>query len=166
MFNPNNNQQNHMNTSINASVSSPVVPSGVVAFEYDSSISNLPQCPPACAQPLNKDCWRFTLNPHTPNCFWPPARRSPMRVAKNDYEACAMWALSMYESEPEATEAYSKLKKSIKNIEKAIGDHLSHGFVTTNDGECTPPNHAGHFDFHPYVSSAFPNNFNITSKLP
>lgn len=133
---------------------------------YDASISQIPQCPPSNAKECDKDGWRFTLSPHSLSCFWPPAQRNPQRVAKSVSESCSMWALSMYETDSQAMLAYSKLKKSIRNIKKAVGDHLSQGSITTNDGKCTPPSHTGHFDFHPYINSTFTSNFAVIRKLP
>jgi len=135
-------------------------------FAYGTHINQIPQCPPSSAKECNKSGWRFTLNPHTPNCFWPPARRSPQRVAQNNYQACSLWALSMYETDVQATLAYAQLKKMIKNIKKAVGDHLSQGSITVDDGKCTPPDHRGHYDFHPYINSNFTSNFNVIRQLP
>jgi hypothetical protein len=138
-----------------------------VGYLYSQHISALvPQCPPAEATECDKECWRFTLNPITNNCFWPPKRRSPHRKASDDGEECSMWALSMYESEAQATRAYSMLAKSIKNIRKSIGDHLSRGLVTCDDGRCTPSNRRGHFDFHPYVGANFADGFRVIRALP
>ncbi|TQQ87384.1 hypothetical protein EYS39_15710 [Cronobacter sakazakii] len=71
----------------------------------------------------------------------------------------------MYETDAQATIAYSMLKKMIKNIQKAIGDHLSQGSITVIDGKCTPANHNGHYDFHPYINSNFVSSFSVIRKL-
>lgn len=136
-------------------------------YLYSQHISALvPQCPPAEAAECDKECWRFTLNPITNNCFWPPKRRSPQRIASDDAQECSMWALSMYESEAQATIAYSMLAKSMKKIRKSIGDHLARGLVTCGDGRCMPANRRGHFDFHPYVGAGFANGFQVIRALP
>ncbi len=42
-------------------------------YLYSQHISALvPQCPPAEATECDRECWRFTLNPISHNCFWPP----------------------------------------------------------------------------------------------
>nr|WP_154928901.1 hypothetical protein [Pantoea agglomerans] len=140
--------------------------SSAKTYCYSASISQIPQCPPANAKECDKDGWRFTLSPHTLNCFWPPARRNPQRVAKTVSASCSMWALSMYETDSQAMLAYSMLKKTVKNIKKAVGDHLSQGSITVNDGKCTPPSHNGHYDFHPYINSNFTSSFVVIRKLP
>ncbi|HBY8227348.1 TPA: hypothetical protein MJF06_004812 [Klebsiella pneumoniae] len=136
-------------------------------YLYSQHISALvPQCPPAEATECDKECWRFTLNPITNNCFWPPKRRSPQRIASDDVQECSMWALSMYESDAQAIRAYTLLAKNMRNIRKAIGDHLAMGSVTCSDGKCMPANTKGHFDFHPYVNSNFANGFQVIRALP
>ena len=136
-------------------------------YLYSQNISALvPQCPPADATECDRECWRFTLNPISHNCFWPPKRRSPQRIASDDAQECSMWALSMYESEAQATRAYTMLAKKMKNIRKAIGDHLAVGSVTCSDGKCMPANRTGHFDFHPYVDADFANGFQVIRALP
>lgn len=135
-------------------------------YHYQIDITQLPQCPPASAQALNKQGWRFTSNPFTSNCFAPALRKNPARKASSHIQACSMWALSMYESEVEAINAYEKLKKTIKNINKVIGDHLSVGQLTVNDGKCTLTSSNGHFDFHPFVNVPFHQKFQIVCPLP
>ncbi|KGD83548.1 hypothetical protein HA47_11530 [Pantoea stewartii subsp. indologenes] len=136
-------------------------------YLYSQHISALlPQCPPAEATECDKECWRFTLDPITSSCFWPPKRRSPQRVASDDAQECSMWALSMYESEAQATRAYTLLAKSMRNIKKTIGDHLASGLVTCSDGKCMPANRKGHFDFHPYADADFANGFQVMRALP
>ncbi len=136
-------------------------------YLYSQHISMLvPQCPPAEATECDKECWRFTLDPITNSCFWPPKRRSPQRVASDDAQECSMWALSMYESEAQATRAYALLAKNMRNIRKAIGDHLASGLVTCSDGKCMPANRKGHFDFHPYADANFANGFQVKRALP
>lgn len=138
-----------------------------VAYQYALHIDGLtPQCPPAIAMESNKDCWRYTFNPISDTCFWPPKRKNPVRVASSTEQECSMWALSMYESEHQAVNAYVKLSRSFKNIKKVLGDHLSAGAVTCNDGKCMPANGHGHFDFHPYMHATYSNNFNIIRALP
>ncbi|HED2411843.1 MULTISPECIES: hypothetical protein [Klebsiella/Raoultella group] len=138
-----------------------------LVYQYSQQISDLaPQCPPAAATECDKECWRFTLNPITDSCFWPPKRRVPERVASDSQQECSMWALSMYESERQAVVAYAGLSKSIRNIKKAIGDHLAIGAVTCRDGKCMPPNRKGHFDFHPYLDAEFSNGFQVIRALP
>lgn len=139
----------------------------VLDYQYSLHISGLvPQCPPVNAIECDKECWRFTLNPMTDRCFWPPKRRSPQRIASDSEQECSMWALSMYESEQQASRAYVNLSKSLKNIGKTIGDHLSRGAVTCNDGKCMPANRVGHFDFHPYMDAGFANGFQVIRALP
>ncbi len=47
-----------------------------VEYQYSQHISALiPQCPPAEATECDKECWRFTLNPMTNSCFWPPKKK-------------------------------------------------------------------------------------------
>lgn len=155
-----------MGGSLAAGMSANNLSSSSKEYFYDASISQIPQCPPSSARECDKDGWRFTLCPHTPSCFWPSAVRNPKRVAKNADESCSMWALSMYETDSQATSAYSKLKKTIRNIKKAVGDHLSQGSITVDDGKCTPASHSGHFDFHPYINSTFVSSFSVIRKLP
>ncbi|NMP27196.1 hypothetical protein GW590_10000 [Rahnella sp. SAP-1] len=135
-------------------------------YHYQVDIGQLPQCPPATALALNKDGWRFTSNPLTNNCFAPALKKSPARSFSSPSQACSMWGLSMYESEAEAKDAYAKLKKSIKNIKKVIGDHLSVGQLTVDDGKCTQTGSNGHFDFHPFVNVPFTQKFHIVCQLP
>lgn len=136
-------------------------------YQYTQQISDLaPQCPPVEAAECDKECWRFTLSPITESCFWPPKRRVPERVASDSQQECSMWALSMYESERQAVVAYTGLSKSVRNIKKAIGDHLARGAITCADGKCMPPNRKGHFDFHPYLDAEFTDGFQVIRALP
>ncbi|MCQ4970010.1 hypothetical protein NE616_20150 [Enterobacteriaceae bacterium DFI.7.85] len=166
-----NTQQNQVDEIVTAMpidlIEEDIVQPVAAEYLYSQHISALvPQCPPAEATECDKECWRFTLNPITNNCFWPPKRRSPQRIASDDAQECSMWALSMYESEDQATRAYTMLAKSMKNIRKSIGDHLARGLVTCGDGKCMPANRRGHFDFHPYVGAVFANGFQVIRALP
>ena len=138
-----------------------------LVYQYSQQINHLvPQCPPAEAIECDKECWRFSLNPITDSCFWPPKRRVPERVASDSQQECSMWALSMYESERQAVVAYTGLSKSVRNIKKAIGDHLARGTVSCGDGRCMPPDRKGHFDFHPYLDAEFSDGFQVIRALP
>lgn len=58
-------------------------------------------CPPSFAIASDICAYRWVFNPHTNNCFLPPAIKKPARVGleKNSNRICGLFGLSMHTSE-------------------------------------------------------------------
>ena len=77
----------------------------------------------------------------------------------------SLLALSCFDSPSKAETFYDNLKKAFKNISTSIGDSLSEGVLTNDDGRKTMTASNGHFDFYEYVGCDLNNTFQITQQL-
>lgn len=98
----------------------------------------------------NKHSYRYVFSDnqeknHIPVCIANPKRILPKDVMTSGY------ALSCFGSEEKAKERYNALKQNFKMIVKTIGDALSEGTITDNDGMVTAEAEATtHFDFYEF----------------
>lgn len=62
------------------------------------------------------------------------------------------YALSCFIEKDKAIKFYHLLAKNMRNIYKAIGDSISSGIVTNNDGNITAPASNGHYNLFEFPS--------------
>ena len=60
---------------------------------------------------------------------------------------------------------YKEMSKAFKNISTSIGDSLSEGKLTNEDGLKTSTGNNGHFDFYEYETCDLSKTFLITKYL-
>ena len=131
-------------------------------------VSSGGQCPPEDATESIREAWRFAFNPIAPEGFEPVAVKNPRRLlnAEDANTRCSCWALSMYDSEPEARRAFKHFVSSFKNFGKLVGDHLAVGQLDHSCGQSTESDRHGHFDLHPYMDANLASKFQLTGSLP
>lgn len=117
-------------------------------------MSGLCDCPPATSSPPTaRAVYRFVhADMADGRNFLPPAKLSPSRWVNRKPE-CSDFALSLFESVPQATRFYDELAKTFRKIRLTIGTHLAEVSVTPADGLATPVDTDGHFDLHEYASA-------------
>lgn len=105
---------------------------------------------PELIVPEEKLAYRFVFsdNPeknHIPVCVMNPKRILPNDVITSGY------ALSCFGDENKATDRYATLKQSFKMIAKTIGDALSEGNISKDDGLITIESEStSHFDLYEF----------------
>ena len=57
------------------------------------------------------------------------------------------------------------LRKAFKNVDISIGDSLSEGILSNEDGRKTITSSNGHFDFYEYEGCDLNKSFQITKNL-
>ena len=77
----------------------------------------------------------------------------------------SLLSLSCFTSAEKAETFYTNLRKAFKNVHYSIGDSLSEGRLTNEDGRMTSAASNGHFDFYEYETCDLNKTFQITKKL-
>ena len=77
-------------------------------------------------------------------------KRMLQDIAKSK-ASMSLLALSCFDTPSKAEIFYSNLKKAFKNISTSIGDALTEGILTNDDGRKTETANNGHFDFYEFV---------------
>jgi hypothetical protein len=94
--------------------------------------------------------------------------KKPKRVI-DDYNTNRLttsgFALSCFDSEYNAISFFDDLLTNFKNARKAIGDCLSNGTISNEDGLITNPNKEGHFDLYEYKGCDLSSKFLICKEL-
>ncbi len=105
----------------------------------------------------------FKKQSHVPQYMSNP-RRMLQDISKNRM-TISLLALSCFDTAAHAETFYVNLKKAFRNISSTIGDSLSEGVLTNNDGMKTINNSNGHFDFYEYEGCDLNNTFQIIKDL-
>lgn len=74
-------------------------------------------------------------------------------------------SLSCFSTTEKAESFYTILRKAFKNAANSIGDSLSEGCLSNEDGRKTSTAVNGHFDFYEYESCDLNKTFQITKNL-
>ena len=77
----------------------------------------------------------------------------------------SLLSLSCFTTAEKAESFYTNLRKAFKNVANSIGDSLSEGNLTNEDGRKTSTADNGHFDFYEYKSCDLNKTFQITKSL-
>lgn len=91
-------------------------------------------------------------------------RRMLQDISKGK-ETTSLLALSCFATSEQAESFYGNLRKTFKNISKSIGDALTEGTLTNEDGKNTADSPNGHFDFYEYIGCDLNKTFRITKEL-
>lgn len=100
---------------------------------------------------------------HIPQYMSNP-RRMLQDISKGK-QTTSLLALSCFATSEQAESFYGNLRKTFKNISKSIGDTLTEGTLTNEDGKNTADSPNGHFDFYEYIGCDLNKTFRITKEL-
>ncbi len=120
------------------------------AFKYATYIARVAECPPTSATEGTRRAYRFVFNPVDAESFKPTAISVPKRFEKKP--CCTDCAVSLYESEEDARDAFAELLENHSKIREKVGDSLGMFNVLPEHGPHTAPDHTGHFDLFEYVN--------------
>ena len=123
---------------------------------------------PILYAPNNIKACRFSFSdPNRPNHL-PQYVSNPRRMLLDIGKHVAntsLLALSCFTTPEKATMFYANLRKAFRNVTVSIGDSLSEGILTDDDGMITAPTANGHFDLYEYEGCDLNKTFHITRKL-
>ena len=123
---------------------------------------------PMLYAPENTSAYRFAFSDtnrqnHIPQYFVNPKRM--LRDVIEGKASTSLLALSCFSTSAKAENFFSNLQKAFKNIANTIGDSLSEGTLSNNDGMKTTTADNGHFDFYEFSGCDLNNSLVITKQL-
>lgn len=77
----------------------------------------------------------------------------------------SLLSLSCFTTTEKAETFYTNLRKAFRNVQYSIGDSLSEGCLSNDDGRMTSTATNGHFDFYEYEACDLNRTFQITKNL-
>lgn len=142
-----------------------------VRFKYQKQIDELLamgcQLPELFA-PNNMDACRFAFSEKGHANHVPQYMSNPKRMLQDMGKGKAnisLLSLSCFTTAEKAETFYTNLRKSFKNVQYSIGDSLSEGNLSDEDGRKTSVETNGHFDFYEYETCDLNKTFQITKSL-
>lgn len=140
-------------------------------FKYQRELEHLEalgyEMPPLYA-PGNMEACRFASSkPGFPNHI-PQYMSNPKRMLHDiasDRANTSLLALSCFDTTSKAEKFFKALLKSNQKAALSIGDSLSEGNISNQDGEVTRPAPNGHFDLYEYENCDLNKTFKITKQL-
>lgn len=142
-----------------------------VKFKYQKQINELLaigcQLPELYA-PNNLQACRFAFSEEGYVNHIPQYMSNPKRLLQDMGKGKAnisLLSLSCFTTAEKAETFYTNLRKAFKNIQYSIGDSLSEGCQTNEDGRKTSTAANGHFDFYEYETCDLNKSFQITKML-
>lgn len=123
---------------------------------------------PALHLIVNKESFRYVFADEIQKNHIPPHKLHPNRLnqqIKSGRVDISGFALSNLETEKQAIAFYNYLKKNCRNIRKQIGDSLSHGILTQNDGLISDTDTNGHFYLYESDNCDLSQTFTIFKSL-
>ena len=140
-------------------------------FKYQKQIDELLAlgCQlPTLYTPGNMPACRFVFSDTTRQNHVPQYMQKPKRMLLDVTRGKAitsLLALSCFTTPKKAELFFSNLQKAFRNISNAVGDSLSEGVLSNDDGMKTATAGNGHFDFYEYEGCDLNNSFQITKQL-
>ena len=119
-------------------------------FKYETDHKKCRPCPPGnAANSVKRAAYRLVSGkkPIPKEEFWPPAIQTPDRSFKTKKKMCSGFALSFFETEPQARRHYHRLRNQLKQWKL---DHVAETKIEPGDGKVTPTNSKGHFGLHEF----------------
>ena len=123
---------------------------------------------PTLYTPDDMSACRFAFSDTTHQNHVPQYMANPKRMLQDVAKGKAttsLLALSCFTTSEKAAIFYNNLQKAFRNISNAIGDSLSEGVLTNDDGMKTASTEKGHFDFYEYEGCDLNSSFQITKQL-
>ena len=140
-------------------------------FKYQKQIDRLlaEGCQlPELFMPNSLQACRFAFSEEGHPNHIPQYMSNPRRMLQdigNGKANMSLLSLSCFTETEKAETFYSNLCKAFKNVQYTIGDSLSEGCLTNDDGRMTSAANNGHFDFYEYECCDLNQTFQITKKL-
>lgn len=140
-------------------------------FKYQKQIDELLAlgCQlPTLYAPGNMPACRFAFSDTTRQNHVPQYMQKPKRMlldVTRGKATTSLLALSCFTTPEKAELFFSNLQKAFRNISNAVGDSLSEGVLSNEDGMKTATAGNGHFDFYEYEGCDLNNSFQITKQL-
>lgn len=140
-------------------------------FKYQKQIDELLAlgCQlPTLYAPGNMPACRFVFSDTTRQNHVPQYMQNPKRMlldVTREKATTSLFALSCFTTPEKAELFFSNLQKAFRNISNAVGDSLSEGVLSNEDGMKTATAGNGHFDFYEYEGCDLNNSFQITKQL-
>lgn len=144
---------------------------GQELFKYQNEINELLALGyqlPELHEPNDMSACRFTFSDTKKQSHVPQYMATPKRMLQDISKSKAttsLLALSCFDTEEHAESFYTNLKKAFRHISSTIGDSLSEGILTNEDGLKTATSANGHFDFYEYEGCDLNKTFQITKDL-
>jgi hypothetical protein len=135
--------------------------------QIDDLLANGCQLPELFA-PNDLQACRFAFSEEGHQNHVPQYMSNPKRMLQdinNGKANTSLLALSCFTTSEKAETFYTNLRKAFKNVFTSIGDSLSEGKLTNEDGLKTSASNNGHFDFYEYESCDLNKTFEITKHL-
>lgn len=140
-------------------------------FKYQEPINKLlaEGCQlPELFMPNNQQACRFAFSAEGHPNHIPQYMSNPKRMLQDMGKGktnMSLLSLSCFTEAERAETFYRILCKAFKNVQNTIGDSLSEGCLTNDDGLMTSVASNGHFDFYEYECCDLNQTFQITKKL-
>lgn len=140
-------------------------------FKYQEQIDELIEkgCQlPELYAPNNMMACRFVFSDSSRQNHIPQYMSNPKRMLQDIEKGKAttsLLSLSCFTTSNNAEAFYGNLQKAFKNIAASIGDSLSQGKLSNDDGVKTTSTNNGHFDFYEYEKCDLNKTFQITKSL-
>ena len=140
-------------------------------FKYQAQIEELlalgHQLPMLYA-PNGMQACRFAFSAEEQRNHIPQYVSKPKRMLQDiakGQSTTSLLALSCFTTADKATTFYANLRKAFRNVAVTIGDSLSEGLLTNEEGARTEIATNGHFDFYEYEGCDLNQSFQITRNL-
>ena len=143
----------------------------IVRFKYQKQIDELltTGCRlPDLFAPNHRQACRFAFSEEGHTNHIPQYMSNPKRMLQDIGRGKAnisLLSLSCFTTANQAASFYTNLRKAFKNVQYSIGDSLSEGCLTNDDGRMTSAATNGHFDFYEYEACDLNRTFQITKNL-
>lgn len=140
-------------------------------YKYQEQIDELTElgCQlPELYHPNNMSACRFAFDDTNRQNHIPQYMATPKRLLQDVTKGKAttsLLALSCFTTPEKAEMFFFNLQKAFRNISNAIGNSLSEGILSNDDGMKTETAGNGHFDFYEYEGCDLNCTFRITKKL-
>ena len=140
-------------------------------FKYQKQIDELLAngCTlPTLYAPNDMTACRFAFSDGNHQNHVPQYMANPKRMLQDVAKSKAttsLLSLSCFTTPTKAEAFYTNLRKAFKNISTSVGDSLSEGKLSNNDGMKTVSAENGHFDFYEYEGCDLNKTFQITKNL-
>lgn len=140
-------------------------------FKYQKQIDELlaKGCQlPELFAPNNMAACRSVFSQEGHQNHIPQYMSNPKRMLQDINKGTAntsLLALSCFTTSEKAETFYANLRKAFKNVFTSIGDSLSEGKLTNEEGLKTSTSCNGHFDLYEYESCDLNKSFVITKHL-
>jgi len=140
-------------------------------YKYQKQIDELLEAGcklPTLYPPNGMEACRFAFSDANHQNHVPQYMTNPKRMLQDVAKGKAttsLLSLSCFTTSEKAETFYSNLRKAFRNISVSVGDSLSEGKLSNDDGVKTVSGENGHFDFYEYEGCDLNNTFQITQKL-